>query len=87
MLAAHALDVHGNASAHARHAVAVAKVVSPRYSCILIISVVAADDARLRNCARHQMIVGFRAALAALDAAIQIHGAEGVCSDQVLAAL
>ncbi len=29
----------------------------------------------------------FRAALAALDAAIQIHGAEGVCSDQVLAAL
>ena len=31
--------------------------------------------------------VDFRAALAALDAAIQIHGAEGVCSDQVLAAL
>ena len=30
MMATHALDVHGNASARARHAVAVAKVVSPR---------------------------------------------------------
>jgi hypothetical protein len=33
MMAAYALDVHGNASAQARHAVAVAKVVSPRYLC------------------------------------------------------
>ncbi len=31
MMAAYALDVHGNASTQARHAVAVAKVVSPRY--------------------------------------------------------
>jgi alkylation response protein AidB-like acyl-CoA dehydrogenase len=31
MMAANALDVHGNASRMARHAVAVAKVVSPRY--------------------------------------------------------